>query len=79
MERITADLLIPGSGDPVRDGVVVLDGARISYAGPAAGAPDTPGAAASRAPSTSGGCRRSRWRCAGPGPRGICGPRLTPG
>ena len=38
MERITADLLIPGRGDPVPDGVVVLDGGRISYAGPAAGA-----------------------------------------
>ena len=46
MERITADLLIPGRGQPVRGGVVVLDGKQISYAGPAAGAPDTPGAAA---------------------------------
>ncbi len=27
MQRITAELLIPGSGEPVRDGVVVLDGA----------------------------------------------------
>jgi imidazolonepropionase-like amidohydrolase len=44
MERITANLLIPGAGEPVRDGVVVLDGAAISYAGPAAGAPETPGA-----------------------------------
>jgi hypothetical protein len=30
-------------------GVVVLDGGRISYAGPAAGAPDTPGALACQA------------------------------
>ena len=45
MERITAELLIPGSGHPVRDGVVLLDGAAIGYAGPASGAPDTPGAA----------------------------------
>jgi imidazolonepropionase-like amidohydrolase len=44
MQRITADLLIPGTGDPVRDGVVVLDGTQISYAGPAAGAPGTAGA-----------------------------------
>ncbi len=43
MERIGADLLIPGRGRPVPDGKVVLDGGRISYAGPAAGAPDTPG------------------------------------
>ena len=37
--RIEADLLVPGHGAPVADGVVVLDGARITYAGPAAGAP----------------------------------------
>lgn len=37
--RIDADLLIPGRGDPIRDGTVVLDGARIAYAGPRAGAP----------------------------------------
>ena len=29
MHRIEAELLIPGRGEPVRDGVVVLDGARI--------------------------------------------------
>jgi imidazolonepropionase-like amidohydrolase len=44
VQRIHADLLIPGRGEPVRDGVVVLDETQISYAGPAAGAPDTPGA-----------------------------------
>src|SRR5215472_7327377 len=43
MERIEAGLLIPGSGAPVRDGAVILDGPRISYAGPAASAPPTPG------------------------------------
>ena len=32
MERIEADLLIPGNGDPVRDGVVVWDGPTITYA-----------------------------------------------
>ena len=37
--RIEADLLVPGRGAPVVDGVVVLDGARIAYAGPAADAP----------------------------------------
>jgi hypothetical protein len=39
MERIQASLLIPGNGDPIRDGVLVLDGDRISFAGPAADAP----------------------------------------
>ena len=61
MERITAELLIPGSGDPVRDGVVVLDGAQIGYAGPAAGAPQTPGAAAYRAVTVMPGL----WDCHG--------------
>jgi imidazolonepropionase-like amidohydrolase len=61
MTRITADLLIPGRGDPVRDGVVVLDGALISYAGPAAQAPDTPGAAECRAVTVLPGL----WDCHG--------------
>ncbi len=61
MERITADLLIPGSGPPVRDGVVVLDGGQISYAGPADRAPDTPGAAALRAAAVLPGL----WDCHG--------------
>lgn len=33
MERIDAELLIPGRGEPVRDAAVVIDGATISYAG----------------------------------------------
>jgi imidazolonepropionase-like amidohydrolase len=61
MERITAELLIPGSGDPVRDGVVVLDGAQIGYAGPALGAPDTPGAVEHRAVTVLPGL----WDCHG--------------
>jgi imidazolonepropionase-like amidohydrolase len=61
MDRITADLLIPGSGEPVRDGVVVLDGGQISYAGPAAGAPDTPGAATGHAATVMPGL----WDCHG--------------
>src|SRR5580692_9284312 len=44
MDRIEAELLIPGEGAPIRDGVVLLDGPRISYAGPAALAPSSPGA-----------------------------------
>lgn len=39
VERIAAEMLIPGRGAPLRDGVVILDGATIAYAGPAAGAP----------------------------------------
>jgi imidazolonepropionase-like amidohydrolase len=42
MERIDAGLLIPGRGEPVRDATVLIDGTRVSYAGPAAGAPQTP-------------------------------------
>jgi imidazolonepropionase-like amidohydrolase len=41
MHRIEAELLIPGHGGPIRDGVVVLDGSRIGYAGPAGAAPAT--------------------------------------
>jgi imidazolonepropionase-like amidohydrolase len=40
MERIDTGLLIPGRGEPVRDATVLIDGARISYAGPAADAPE---------------------------------------
>ncbi|HEX8006955.1 MAG TPA: amidohydrolase family protein, partial [Trebonia sp.] len=61
MERIAASLLIPGRGAPVRDGVVVLDGATISYAGPAAEAPDTPGAPVHRAAVVMPGL----WDCHG--------------
>jgi imidazolonepropionase-like amidohydrolase len=61
MERIEADLLIPGRGDPVRDGVVVLDGVTISYAGPAADAPEVPGAATHRAATVMPGM----WDCHG--------------
>ncbi len=44
MLRIEAQLLIPGEGEPVPDAVVVADGPTISYAGPAAAAPETPAA-----------------------------------
>ena len=37
--RIVADTLIPGRGDPIADGVVVLDGDTIVYAGPRDAAP----------------------------------------
>ena len=61
MDRIRANLLIPGAGDPIRDGVVVLDGQRISYAGPAAAAPDTPGAVTHQAAAVMPGM----WDCHG--------------
>jgi imidazolonepropionase-like amidohydrolase len=41
--RIDTDLLIPGRGDPVADGAVVVTNGIISYAGPAADAPGEPG------------------------------------
>lgn len=37
--RILADLLIPGRGAPVYEGVVIVQGSTITYAGPKAGAP----------------------------------------
>ena len=37
--RIIADFLIPGRGDPIESGTVVLEHGVIAYAGPAAGAP----------------------------------------
>ncbi len=42
--RIDADLLIPGRGEPIAGGTVVLDGSTIAYTGPTAAAPPTPDA-----------------------------------
>jgi imidazolonepropionase-like amidohydrolase len=39
VQRIEAQVLVPGRGDPVADGVVVMDGPRITYAGPGRDAP----------------------------------------
>ncbi len=61
MHRIEAELLIPGRGAPVRDGVVLLDGPRIAYAGPAATAPQTPGATVRSAAAVMPGM----WDCHG--------------
>ncbi len=61
MHRIEAELLIPGRGEPVRDGVVVLDGPRIGYAGPAGTAPPAPGAPVSHAFAVMPGM----WDCHG--------------
>ena len=37
--RITADTLIPGKGEPITNGTVILDGDNIAYSGPTAAAP----------------------------------------
>jgi len=37
--RVEADLLIPGAGEPMANGCVVIDGPTISYSGPIEGAP----------------------------------------
>jgi imidazolonepropionase-like amidohydrolase len=39
VEHIAAGVLIPGRGEPIRDGVVVFDDGVITYAGPADSAP----------------------------------------
>jgi len=44
MERIEAELLIPGRGEPIQHGCVVIDHGKFLYAGPAANAPSTSGA-----------------------------------
>jgi imidazolonepropionase-like amidohydrolase len=61
MYRIEAELLIPGRGDPIPDAVVVLDGSRISYAGPASVAPAAAEATVVRAATVMPGM----WECHG--------------
>jgi imidazolonepropionase-like amidohydrolase len=67
--RIEADLLIPGRGQPVRDGVVILDGARIAYAGPRARAPASNDGDESGGPASRGSALKVRtvmpglWDC----------------
>ncbi|MDX1619964.1 MAG: amidohydrolase family protein [Nitriliruptorales bacterium] len=61
MKRIEADVLVPGRGDPVHDGVVVIEDATITYAGPAADAPETPDAEVTTAVAVMPGM----WECHG--------------
>ena len=61
MERIEAELLVPGSGEPVADGVVIIQGAKISFAGPAQEAPATPAATVHRTETVMPGM----WDCHG--------------
>ncbi|MDE0171628.1 MAG: amidohydrolase family protein [bacterium] len=57
--RIEAKLLIPGQGDPVPDGCVVIDGDAITYAGTSADAPETPGGVTHHVPVVMPGM----WDC----------------
>jgi imidazolonepropionase-like amidohydrolase len=57
--RIEADLLIPGRGDPIERGTVVMDNGTITYAGPTRSAPDTPEADTSYVPVVMPGL----WEC----------------
>ena len=57
--RIEAGQLIPGRGEPIDDGAVVVDNGTITYAGPAAGAP--PADLAVRVPTLLPGL----WECHG--------------
>ncbi len=61
MIRIEAELLIPGRGEPVTPGTVILDGSRIVYAGPRNGAPSTPGADVAEVATVLPGL----WECHG--------------
>jgi imidazolonepropionase-like amidohydrolase len=62
LERIEADVLVPGHGDVVKNGCVVFEGATISYAGPIEGAPKAPsGAKTHRVPVVMPGM----WDCHG--------------
>jgi imidazolonepropionase-like amidohydrolase len=60
-KRIEAEQMIPGRGLPVPDAAVILEGERISYAGPRDQAPDTPGADVVRGHTVMPGM----WDCHG--------------
>jgi imidazolonepropionase-like amidohydrolase len=61
VQRIEAEVLVPGRGAPVRDGCVIADGAVLRYTGPAAQAPETPDAEVHRVPAVMPGL----WDCHG--------------
>ncbi len=48
MERIEADVLIPGHGDIIKNGCVVFEGPAITYAGPIEGSPRASGGTKTR-------------------------------
>lgn len=59
--RIEATRLIPGRGDVIDAGVVVIEGSSIAYAGPASGAPETSTAEVVAADTVMPGM----WECHG--------------
>ena len=59
MQRIEADVLVPGRGVPVKDGCVIIDGPAIQYAGTVARAPQTPQAEIHRVAAVMPGL----WDC----------------
>ncbi len=59
--RIQAKRLIPGRGDPIDDGLIVIDEGLISYAGPAAEAPADEGATVVNTDTVMPGL----WECHG--------------
>ncbi len=61
MYRIEADVLIPGRGEAVKSGCVVLQDGEIAYAGPVEGAPTTPEAETLSVPAVMPGM----WDCHG--------------
>jgi imidazolonepropionase-like amidohydrolase len=61
VQRIEADVLVPGRGAPVKDGCVVIDGPAIRYAGPLTQAPQTPQAEIHRVAAVMPGL----WDCHG--------------
>lgn len=58
-QRIEADQLIPGRGDPIGDAVVIMSDGQIDYAGPRVTAPATPGAELTRGRTVMPGL----WDC----------------
>jgi imidazolonepropionase-like amidohydrolase len=59
--RIDADVLIPGRGESITNGSVILDGTTIGYVGPTVDAPATPDAEVIRAAAVMPGM----WDCHG--------------
>jgi imidazolonepropionase-like amidohydrolase len=57
--RIDAEMLIYGRGEPVTPGTVIIEGSKISYAGPAADAPAADGAELIAVPAVMPGM----WDC----------------
>jgi imidazolonepropionase-like amidohydrolase len=49
LTRIEANRLIPGRGEPIEHGCVIMENGKVTYAGPSAKAPSTPGATVTEA------------------------------